>query len=88
MTKDGRLESQTVDGRLLVDVSGHAPEPPEPPGVDVALLQARIDSLQAQVDNLTGERDYLRGALAQALRLQTKALEAPGARRWWQFWKE
>lgn len=86
----GKLESQERDGRLWVEVSEYIPR-----DTTIDDLKSRVDILRSEVDKLTalneqvtGERDYLRGALAQALRMQQVAIQEPGGRRsWWPPWK-
>jgi len=55
----------------------------------LATAESARAGLQALLDQVTGERDYLRQALATALALQHRAIEAPPARRWrWPWQRE
>jgi len=82
----GELESKRDGRRLLVNVAGVVSSEVDTV-TEITRLRAEVDKLAALVDNLTGERDYLRSALASALQLQTRAIEAPKDRQWWQFWR-
>lgn len=85
----GKLQSQDRDGRLWVEVSKYVPVDTTFDGLQsqVDILRAEVDKLTALNEQVTGERDYLRGALAQALRLQQVAIDAPGTRRWRWPWQ-
>jgi hypothetical protein len=69
------------------------PEPESSPNDGlVAALEGRISSLESQLktkDTQIEKKDNL--LEAQAVQLQTmisqKAIEAPGAKKWWQFWR-
>jgi excisionase family DNA binding protein len=94
MVADGRLTSRKEGARLFVNLadvlpaSAGAASDVSSQDVTLASLRAEVDKLQALNRQVSNERDYLRGALAQAMRLaETKALEPPRERGWWQFWR-
>ena len=77
----GRLPIDRTRTPFCVDIGGEVL--PQAGGPDTTGEVARLQEL---LDEVRGERDYLRQALATALSTR-KLIAAPGARRWWEFWR-
>jgi len=86
-----KIPAHKVDGEWRVDVSGVMPsemtshdDVTSEMATEIADLKEEITLLQSQLTEKDKQISELHVIIA---RTQPKQLEAPGQKRWWQFWR-